>query len=150
VLAIDDPTMSAKVAETVRENFPTLTIVARARNVTHWQALRSLGVRVVERETFESALVVGRHALETLGVRPYEARERADLFRSHNVRTLEGMLPLWRDEAERLNFARTAREQLERQMEQDRTDIRRHAGLGWQSEIEGADEERAKSSPIAS
>ncbi len=150
VLAIDDPMMSTKVAETVRENFPALTIVARARNVTHWQALRSLGVRVVERETFESALVVGRHALESLGVRPYEARERADLFRNHNVSTLEGMLPLWRDETERTNFARTAREQLERQMEQDRRDIHRHSALGWQSEIEGADEERAKSSPLAS
>jgi glutathione-regulated potassium-efflux system ancillary protein KefC len=150
VLAIDDPAQSAKVAATVRENFPELTIVARARNVTHWQALRSLGVRVVERETFESALVIGRRALEALGVRPYEARERADLFRTHNLRTLEAMLPLWRDETERTNLARTAREQLERQMEQDRVDVRRHAGLGWQSEIEGADAERARSSPIAS
>jgi glutathione-regulated potassium-efflux system ancillary protein KefC len=150
VLAIDDPGMSTKVAELVRENFPELTIVARARNVTHWQALRSLGVRVVERETFESALVVGRRALESLGVRPYEARERADLFRRHNVGTLETMLPLWQDEVERTNVARTAREQLERQMEQDRADVSRQAGLGWHSELEAADEERAKSSPVAS
>jgi glutathione-regulated potassium-efflux system ancillary protein KefC len=150
VLAIDDPTMSAKVAETVRENFPHLTIVARARNVSHWQVLRSLGVRVVERETFESAIVVGRRALETLGVRPYEARERADLFRTSNVRTLEAMLPLWQDEEKRTNLARSGREQLERQMESDRADIARQGGHGWQSEIEGADAERAKSSPVAS
>ena len=53
-------------------------IVARARDVSHWRELRERGIVRLERESFESALRVGRHALETLGVRPYEARERAD------------------------------------------------------------------------
>ena len=143
ILAIDDPDASLRLVEAVKENFPHLEVVARARNVTHWQALRARGVAKVERETFESAILVGRRALETLGVRPYEARERADLFRNHNLRTLEAMLPQWQNEQERTNLARSAREQLERQMEEDRANLATESGHGWHSEIEGADVERA-------
>ena len=40
VIAIDDVDKSLKVADLAREHFPQLTVVARARNVTHWYALR--------------------------------------------------------------------------------------------------------------
>ena len=133
VLAIDDPDASVRLAEAVREHFPQLEVVARARNIAHWQKLRALGVRLVERETFESALLVGRKTLEALGVRPYEARERADIFRRHNVTTLEEILPKWQNEAERTDLVRSAREQLERQMEQDRADVERRAADGWKA-----------------
>ncbi len=131
VCAIDDPETSLRLVDAVREHFPALRIVARARNIAHWQELRSRGIEIVERETFESAVLVGRRALEALGVRPYEARERADVFRRHNVRTLEDILPKWQDEAERTNLAKSAREQLEKQMEEDRHKLERHSGHGW-------------------
>jgi len=139
VLAIDDPDSSVRLAEAVKEHFPGLQIVARARNIGHWQKLRSAGVRVVERETFESAVLVGRRALEALGVRPYEARERADVFRQHNIKTLEDILPKWQNEEERTNLARTAREQLERQMEQDRASLDRFSTHGWRPDPDGGD-----------
>jgi glutathione-regulated potassium-efflux system ancillary protein KefC len=144
VLAIDDPDDSLQLAEAVIEHFPHLTIVARARNIGHWQKLRTLGVRIVERETFESAVVVGRRALEVLGVRPYEARERADTFRRHNLKTLEEILPVWANEAERVNAAKASREQLERQMERDRADLERHSSRGWHAQDQGADREPAQ------
>ena len=43
---------------------PDLTLVARARDITHWNALRDLGVVHVERELFESSLRSGRTVLE--------------------------------------------------------------------------------------
>lgn len=133
VLAIDNPETSVRLARAVRENFPHLSIVARARNVTHWQELRALGVSVVERETFESALLLGRHALEQLGIRPYEAKENADRFKKHNISTLEQLLPAWEDSADRTQLVRTAREQLEEQMARDRQETERHATPGWHS-----------------
>ncbi len=36
-----------------------------------------------------------------LGVRPFEARERADVFRRHNVQSLEEILPHWESEERR-------------------------------------------------
>ena len=78
--------------------------------------------------------------VEALGVRPYEARERADRFRIHNLKTLEDMLPHWQDVTERTNMARSSREQLERQMERDRADLDREHGHGWHQAAEAGEE----------
>ncbi len=74
VIALDDVSASIKLAELAQEHFPHLRIVARARNVSHYIKLRQLKVRHIERETFESALRIGRRALEHMGTAPYEAR----------------------------------------------------------------------------
>jgi glutathione-regulated potassium-efflux system ancillary protein KefC len=147
VVAIDDPDASVRLVESVREHFPKLPIVARARNVPHWQRLRAAGVSIVERETFESALAIGRRALELLGVRAFEAKERADAFRRHNLESLEQILPVWADEKERTNLARSARDQLEQQMERDRTELDRQVGKGWASEAEAEEEGGDQRSP---
>ena len=131
VNAIDDEASSLKLVEIVQQHFPTLPIVARARNVGHWRELRERGITRVERETFESALHAGRHALETLGVRPFEARERADAFRRHNVAGLEELLPQWADETARLSAARNARLQFEQQFQRDLEDLEERVGRAW-------------------
>jgi glutathione-regulated potassium-efflux system ancillary protein KefC len=136
VLAIDDVDSSVRTAEVVRRHFPRLRIVARARNVTHWVALRKLGVEHVERETFESALRSGRQALEHLGVGPYEARERADRFRRQNLGTLEELMPRFEDEMERYSSSRAAREQLERQFAEDKAALDRAVGASWSADPE--------------
>jgi glutathione-regulated potassium-efflux system ancillary protein KefC len=142
VVAIDDPENSLRLVEAVREHFPRIRILARARNVGHWYRLRSRGIEVVERETFESAVALGTQTLRTLGVGAYEARERTDAFRRHNIRMLEEILPHWNDEERRTKMARSARDQLERQMEQDRVELEKQAVGDWHH-IEAADEERA-------
>ncbi|HEY6881119.1 MAG TPA: glutathione-regulated potassium-efflux system protein KefC, partial [Polyangiales bacterium] len=73
--AIDDQEESLELVDVVREKFPKLPILARARNVTHYFELSERGVEIIERETFEAALALGRKALEQLGKPPYEARE---------------------------------------------------------------------------
>lgn len=131
VNAIDDPETSLRLVEAVREHFPHLRILARARNVGHYYELRSRGVEVLTRETFESAVVLGRRALEALGVGAYEARERADQFRRQNIAAIEAILPHWHDEKKRIAMARSARQDLERQMELDRARLDQHVGRGW-------------------
>src|SRR5262249_6972044 len=59
VNAIDDIDANLRLIDVVREHFPHLHIIARARNVTHWLELRARGVTTVERESFESALLAG-------------------------------------------------------------------------------------------
>jgi glutathione-regulated potassium-efflux system ancillary protein KefC len=139
VVAIDDPAASTRLVEIARQEFPNLAVVARARNVSHWVELRSHGIQDVERETFESALRSGRRALEHLGVAPYEARERADLFRRQNVRTLEDMLPHFGDETRRLSAAKAGREQLERQFARDKAALER-SSHAWATETEEPEE----------
>ena len=56
VLAIDNVEASLRVAEIVRQHFPDLPIYARARDRIHVHKLLDLGVIIIERETFLSAL----------------------------------------------------------------------------------------------
>jgi len=138
VNAIDDMAGNLKLVDVVQRYFPELSLIARARDVTHWRELRERGVRTIERETFESALRIGRQALEMLGVRPHEARERADGFRRHNVQTMESLLDGWADETQRISLARTARIEFERQFQQDQEEFELQIGQSWRRADGGA------------
>ena len=132
VNAIDDIDASLALVDRARANFPGLPILSRARNVSHYYELRLRGVEVVERETFESALRVGRAALEALGVDRFRARELADAFRRHNIASVDATLPFYQDEARRMSMARQGREELEKQFARDRERFEReHGGTGW-------------------
>jgi glutathione-regulated potassium-efflux system ancillary protein KefC len=133
VNAIDDVQASLALTDRVRADFPNLRIVARARNVSHYFELRLRGVEVIERETFESALRLGRSALEALGVERFRAREMADKFRRHNLSTLEASLPHYQDETRLLNAVKAGREELEELFAKDRERFEREQGEadGW-------------------
>jgi glutathione-regulated potassium-efflux system protein KefC len=120
VLAIDDVEQSVEVAKLAREHFPHLLIVARARNVQHYYELRKLGVELIERETFESALRSGRSVLERLGFQPHQARTMALRFRRHSLELLERMRAHQGDEAKLIAVAKQGRQQLEEQFAQER------------------------------
>jgi len=128
--AIDDVDASIALVDRVRANFPDLEILSRARNVSHYFELRLRGVTVVERETFESALKVGRAALERLGVDRFRAKELADVFRRHNIASVEATLPFYQDEGRRMSIAKAGREELERQFARDRERFEREHGGG--------------------
>jgi glutathione-regulated potassium-efflux system ancillary protein KefC len=132
VIAVDDPDRSVEIAEMARDNFPQLTIVARARNVQHYYRLHELGVRLIERETFDSALMSARSALETLGWEPHQARNLALRFRRHNVEQLRAMAPHHADEARLIAAAKQGRQQLEALFALEREQAReRQARAGW-------------------
>jgi glutathione-regulated potassium-efflux system ancillary protein KefC len=132
VNAIDDVGASLALVDRVRANFPQLPIVSRARNVSHYLELKLRGVEVVERETFEAALRVGRAALEKLGVDRFRARELADAFRRHNIASVDATMPFYQDEARRMSMAKAGREELEQQFARDREKFeRQHGGTGW-------------------
>lgn len=139
VNAIDDVETNLALIDSVRQHFPKLKIVARARNVPHYFELRRRGVEIVERETFASSLSAGRKTLELLGIGPFEARERADKFRRHNVALLEAMVPHLDDEARRVRMARDAREELTRQMEQELAQHDHRGVEGWHEDAEAED-----------
>jgi glutathione-regulated potassium-efflux system ancillary protein KefC len=134
VLAIDDVEQSVEVATMVREHFPQLTIVARARNVTHYFQLRELGVTMIERETFDSALMSARSALEVLGWQPHQARNLALRFRRHNIDQLEKLAPHRKDQAKLIAAAKQGRQQLEELFAQERKEAEeRRVRAGWSS-----------------
>ncbi|HEX6706983.1 MAG TPA: glutathione-regulated potassium-efflux system protein KefC [Albitalea sp.] len=132
VLAIDDVDQSIAVAKMARDNFPQLTVVARARNVRHFYALRAAGVDLIERETLDSALMSGRSVLERLGWEPHRARTLALRFRRHNIAQVNAMAPHWKDEAKLFTAAKQGRQQLEEQFAQEREEALR-LQAAWQA-----------------
>jgi glutathione-regulated potassium-efflux system ancillary protein KefC len=132
VLAIDDVQQSVECAKMVRENFPSMIIVARARNVQHYYGLYELGVTLIERETLDSALMTARSALELLGWQPHQARNLALRFRRHNVAQLTAIAPHRKDEARLIAAAKQGRQQLEELFAIERQQAaERQARAGW-------------------
>ncbi|GAA6121736.1 glutathione-regulated potassium-efflux system protein KefC [Acidovorax sp. FG27] len=120
VIAVDDADQSLKIAGLAREHFPDLRIVARARNVSHWNALRDLGVEHVEREVFESSLKTARTVLELMGLPAEDAQRVADRFREHNIALANRMYPHHKDQEKFIAVARQGRQQLVEQMAKER------------------------------
>ena len=130
VVAVDDREQSLRIVDLAREHFPHLELVARARDVTHWNELRDRGVERVEREVFESSLRSGRTVLEVLGMEAHDARRRALRFRRHNLELFEKMYPLHKDRARMIAVVKQGRQQFEEQMARERAEAaeRRRAG----------------------
>jgi glutathione-regulated potassium-efflux system ancillary protein KefC len=136
VVAIDDVEQNLAVVDLVREHFAQATIVARARNATHWYGLHQRGVLHIERETFDSALLSGRTVLEQMGWLPHEARTQAMRFRRHSIELMKQMAPHQGDEKKLISLAKQGRQELEelwsREREQRRQEKLRR-GAGWQA-----------------
>jgi glutathione-regulated potassium-efflux system ancillary protein KefC len=122
VLAIDDVEQSVACARLVREHFPALPIVARARNVTHYYRLLQLGVTMIERETLDSALLSARSVLQILGMDALSAQASAERFRAHTIELIQQMAPHFGDEAKLIALAKLGRQQFEAMWAQERED----------------------------
>jgi glutathione-regulated potassium-efflux system ancillary protein KefC len=131
VVAVDDMAQSLAIVDLVQAHFPKLQIVARARDVTHWNKLRDRGVMRVERELFESSLRSARSVLELLGHGAFEARQTAMRFRQHNLQLFEKMHPHYQDRAKFIAVVKQGRQQLEAQMAQERAERAEQRPPGW-------------------
>jgi glutathione-regulated potassium-efflux system ancillary protein KefC len=120
VVAVDEVAQSLEIVDLVRAHFPHLQIVARARDVTHWNQLRDRGVMLVQRELFESSLVSARSVLELLGHSEQAALQTTQLFRQHNLELFEQLHPHYQDRAKLIAVVKQGRAQLEEQMARER------------------------------
>jgi len=94
--------------------------------------LHDLGVRLIERETLDSALMSARSVLEQLGWERHQARTLALRFRRHNIEQLFRMAPHRKDEAKWIAAAKQGRQQLEELFAQERDEAAaRHRRAGW-------------------
>jgi len=122
VVAVDDVAQSLAIVDLARAHFPQLQIVARARDVTHWNKLRDRQVMLVQRELFESSLRSARSVLELLGQDVAQARRAAVRFRQHNLELFEKQHLHYRDPEKLISVIKEGRQQLEAQMAQERED----------------------------
>jgi glutathione-regulated potassium-efflux system ancillary protein KefC len=113
VVAIDDVADSLELVDAARQHFPQLTILARARNVSHYYDLLDRGVTILERETFEAALQLGGRVLQELGFDEERAGRLVQTFRAHNLKTLLAVYPHYQDQHLMISLAKQGRQELE-------------------------------------
>jgi len=75
VLTMDQPAAALHALAALRQQWPALPVLARARDEPHAAALRRAGASAVVPETLESALQLGARVLDTVGL-PEEAVTR--------------------------------------------------------------------------
>ncbi len=119
VLAIDDVEASLRTAETVTRHFPHLQIYARSRNRQHTHRLMDLGVRVLRRETFHSALDLTKEVLRGLGLNGKEAERIVKTFQEHDERRLAEHHTHYTDEEKMRSLAKGAAKELEEMFTRD-------------------------------
>ncbi len=136
IITIDDADKILDIVRIAREHFPQVKILARARNRRHAYELYKAGVDYFRRETFDSALLVGRHAMELLGRRAYDMRYKAMEFARHDEEIMSKSFGFFEREPELINFARQAHSELEHILADDQRADGGYKDDGWGSDGE--------------
>lgn len=88
VITIRDVEKTRELVELARKHYPHLKIVASAADRTSTYELMDLGVKRIRRDTFGSALALGRDVLDELGTHPYDSHRLARIFQKMDDSTL--------------------------------------------------------------
>jgi monovalent cation:proton antiporter-2 (CPA2) family protein len=83
VVAIDDPRAAMQTVQRVRQRFPRLAVVVRARSRTDAYEYAAMGVPAV-REVFGSALDMAGITLKTLGIADAKVKALLERFRAYD------------------------------------------------------------------
>lgn len=119
VLAVNDIDISLRTARVVRSQYPNLKIYARARDRNHVHQLMDLGVEVIYRETFESALSLSGDVLRGLGESERDVRFAIETFREHDEQRLVNDYAHYTDEQKLRDLARSDAENLAKLFDED-------------------------------
>lgn len=118
VLAFDDPERVHETALLVRERFPHVQLIARARGRT--EALELAGHDIAfERETFRAAAAVGGRALVALGEHPHDAHRAQQAFVRHDQQMLHEAVASRSDGPALVSLAERARADLARLLKRE-------------------------------
>lgn len=123
VLAIEDVETSIETAKLIRQHFPHLRILARARNRFHAHRLMDLGIENPVRDTLHSSLFMTRQLLEALGYDATRAESVANTFLEHDERYLLQQSAYHHDEKQLIQTAHDAASELASLLRRDQEKI---------------------------
>ena len=122
IVGMDDPPGVLRTVEMVKQNFPKLAILARARNRWAWHQLKDREVDGLVRDTFYSSLNLSQQALVLLGIAEDAAERAVALFRDHDEKTLQTTHAIYRDEKQLIQSQAQAADELASLFEADHAD----------------------------
>ena len=130
VITCDEPEDTMTIVHLCQQHFPHLNILARARGRVEAHELLQAGVANFSRETFSSALELGKKALVTLGIHPHSAYRAQQHFRRLDMRMLRELVPQNRGDVAQISRVKEARRELEDIFQSEMHNERRQLD-GW-------------------
>src|SRR4051794_2583091 len=131
IAALDDDQATTKLVRTVKKHFPKLKIVARAHDMRHLFELRDLGVEVIERETWLSALKLGEAALTAACGDAERASRAAQAFAEHDREVVAKLYDVHRDSTTlQVTVSNQLRDQFARTLKADEATLQEDKAAG--------------------
>ena len=125
VIALDDREAITRLARIARTHFPRLRIIARARDMRHMFELRDLGVEMIERETWLSALQLGETALAVATQDPERAHRATRAFAEHDHVVQAKLYAVHKSAPDaHITVSNELRDQLKRTLAEDQAEVR--------------------------
>jgi len=119
VVGVDDADKSLEIIETAKKHFPHIKILARAVDRRHAYEIIRKDISGFRRETFDSALKLGKDALRTLGVDKARAERVTEVFARHDEESLRKLAELWGDDQSYGIAVRQRMEDLQQVLDED-------------------------------
>jgi monovalent cation:proton antiporter-2 (CPA2) family protein len=119
VIALPDPADVLKIATLVRQRFPGVKVIARARNRRTAHLLMDVGVTEQVRETFFSSLKLTELVLKGLDFSDEEARRTVNKFRERDEQMLLDQHAFYNDEVQLVQTSTQVAEELRSLFEAD-------------------------------
>ncbi len=124
VITCNAPEDTMDVVHLCQRYFPHLKILARARGRVEAHELLQAGVSQFSRETFSSALELGRKTLVEQGMHPHQAFRAQQHFRRLDMRMLRELVPPHLGDVAQISRVKESRRELEeifqREMQHER------------------------------
>jgi CPA2 family monovalent cation:H+ antiporter-2 len=123
LVAVDDEDDTLKIAELVTENFPTVKVIARAKNRFTAVKLAHLGVETNVREVFAGGLEAAKMLLQAYGLSDTETNSLIDIFAAHDRTLLESTMMQNMDLDQLVALSNQGRQELQNLFEEDKQNI---------------------------
>ena len=125
VITLDDRDAVTRLAKIARTHFPKLRLISRAHDMRHLFELRDLGVEMMERETWLSALKLGETALAVMTQDPERAQRAARSFAEHDHVVQAKLYAVHKGQPDaHVTVSNELRDQLQRTLAEDDTQVR--------------------------
>lgn len=119
LLALDNVEDSVRIADMVRQKFPQLHVVARARNRHHAHLLMGVGVKHFVRETFFSSLKLAEFVLKDLDISDEQAERAIHIFAERDELMLHESYAIANDEQKMIQTVQETNRELQDLFESD-------------------------------
>lgn len=112
VVALVNIEASLEIVRLVKNHFPQITLIVRARDRAHAYRLAELGVENPIREIYESSLSAAMRTLNEIGYTDGQSQRAIDIFREHDQSLLHEAIAISKDPEELALLVKQSRKEL--------------------------------------